>query len=286
MTNELVIGSAWLLAVVLAFTSAGAFAHRAWPERTGDKRPQRLSLSPEVDVPVSFATASAAPRIWRAPLQRQEGEAEWRYDLFTPPSIFYDDQTRTFTLAKPPAAPGKTPPASFGLEFLGVKHEPFRLQLIGHVGEGPDARGVFENRVSGEIFLGAAGQEVPELALRIEAFAVRRESVEIPDSMTTEQTVARATICEPGSSQPITLSERERAVAGDVVALVVGKNGDAAKRVRRGETLQIGAATFRIGEISANPPTLEVFRLGGPGAPAERRVLLPVAPNPEDVLVP
>ena len=262
-------------AIGFAVTSFVIFGALAWRERPGVGGVRTPVLTGAAYAPAIFETPLAAPKFWRAPGAPLRG-GEWRYDLFTPPAIFHDENTRRFTVTPRQATTEKTPEAPFGWELVGVRREPFRLQLIGHVGEGPEAQGVFENLISGEVFLASAGREVPALSLRIEAFGIAPETVAIPESMATEQRVATATVCEDGSSRRVLLTERARQLAGGVVALVATKGDAAPRAVRTGDILRIGTAAYRIGEVSADPPRAEIFKTDSSRQKeAERRVLSP-----------
>ena len=214
----------------------------------------------------------------KAPLPRGR---DWIYDVFTPPEIFYNARTRQFAVMAPAPVGDETPEGPFGLELVSVRPEPFRLQLIGYVGAGSDARGVFENRRSGEIFLGSTGFRVADLALSIKRFGVRSESVAIPDSMSFLQPVATAVITDVRTGRDITLSQRERRFTGNTFALVALAGESAPREVLPGDMIKAGGATFRIEKITLEPAAIDVVKTA-PDLTAPVQRTLPIRFDPTD----
>jgi hypothetical protein len=257
----------------LALVSAAVFAGLAW--RAGSAGPiGRPALTGAPYTPVAVDAPVVKTETWDAPAPHPRGR-DWVYDVFTPPEIFYHARTRQFAV-KPPAGTGEdAPEVPFGVELIAVKRDPFRLQLIGYVGEENEARGIFENLVSGEVFLAAAGRRVPNLALSVKSFAVHREPVVIPDSMTVNQPVATAVIHDDKSRQDVTLTQRERHFTGSVFALVAPPGATVTREVRPGDAFQIGDATYRVESISLDPAAVEITKTA-PSLDAPDRRTLPL----------
>ena len=260
-----------LSAAALALFSGALFGVLAW--RTSATAPfGRPALGGAAYAPVAVDAPAVKAETWDAPVPLPRGR-DWVYDVFTPPEIFYNARTRQFAV-KPPAGSGTdAPEAPLGLELVAVRRDPFRLQLIGAVGEGAEARGVFENRVSGEVFLAAAGRRVPDLALSIARFTVSAQPVVIPESMTVNQLVATAVVRDDRSHEEVTLTQRERQFSGSVSAIVASPGETALREVRTGDTFLLGAASYQIGKITLDPATIEVTKTA-PGLDApDRRTL-------------
>lgn len=206
---------------------------------------------------------------WPAPAPQKRGR-EWIYDTFTPPEIFYNPRTKQFTV-KPPTAAAEAVEEPFGLELIAVRPEPFRLQLIGYVGD----RGTFENTLTGEVFLGAAGKRVPALGLTIVGFDVRLQPIALRDSMTTQQRVATAVVRDEKTGRDVTITHRERHFTGTVSAFVAAEGANAAREVRSGDGFKLGAATYRVEKVQLTPPQIEVTKEAPTLPQPERRTLVP-----------
>src|SRR5687767_7844597 len=156
--------------------------------------------------PYTTLFRSQAPPVkmetWAAPVAQSRGR-EWIYDTFTPPEIFYNARSKQFTVKPPSSLVDEDTQEAFGLELIAVRPEPFRLQLIGYAGGEGNWRGTFQNVISGEVFLAAAGRRVPNLGLTIRALDVSLQPVRIADSMTTNQRVATAVVRDEKTGRDI-----------------------------------------------------------------------------------
>ncbi len=138
-------------------------------------------------------------------------DGAWTYELFGPPEIHFDASSQQLMVVSPDkvsAGANKIVPDDDGPELVAIHRVPFRLQLVGHFGEGADATGTFANMKTGETFLARAGREVPELGLTIAKFKVARQPVAIPDSMTTIESVAAAEVVDTSSGEATVLTDR------------------------------------------------------------------------------
>ncbi len=273
--KPLLLGAAALFVI-----SAAVFGYLIWRDRAAAPvgRPA-LSAPPyaaaAIDAPTVKSTAWSAP----APLARGR---DWLYDVFTPPEIFYSARTRQFSVSPASVVSNDLPDEPFGLDLLGVRPEPFRLQLIGFVGAEADARGIFENRVSGEVFLASAGHRVADLALSIRRFSVRAEEVAIPESMGFKQRVGTAVVTDARTGRDVILTQRERRMTGNVFAFVALDGESAPREVRPGDTFKHGVATYRIELIDAELSTIDVTK-SSPDLDEPWRRTIPVRFDPTDL---
>jgi hypothetical protein len=278
-SDKLLIGAA----VLLALASAGGFGSLGYRQQTmpSDPVPQvQLASTPYTP------TAPDAPPVktdtWELPGSQTRGR-DWVYDTFTPPEIFYNARSKQFTVKPPSSLLDEDASEAFGLELVAVRPEPFRLQLIGYVGGEGNWRGTFQNVLSGEVFLAAAGRRVPNLALSIRSLEVKRQPVMLPESMTTMQRVATAVVRDEKARRDITLTHRERHYTGTVFAFVAEPGETAAREVRTGDAFKIGDATYRIDRIETTPPSIEVTKESPTLVQPDRRTLAPrEADSPED----
>jgi hypothetical protein len=167
------------------------------------------------------------------------------------------------------------PEEEFGIELVAVRPEPFRLQLIGYVGGDGRWRGTFENVLTGEVFLAAAGKQVPALGLSIRSFEVQAQPVALADSMTTRQRIATAIVRDEKTGREVTLTHRERQFTGSVSAFVALPGETATREVRAGDTFKLGEATYRIDKVQLTPAALEVTKEAPSLAQPDRRSLFP-----------
>jgi hypothetical protein len=267
--------------ILLAVALAGAVASGATFGALG-RRPARAPGGPAAPVTLSAApyqpTAPGAPVVttgrWPPPVAQARGR-EWIYDAFTPPEIFYNARTKQFTVKPPAGAITEEPAEPFGLELVGVRPEPFRLQLIGYAGGAGDWRGTFQNQVTGEVFLAAAGRRVPDLGLTITSLDVRPVAVALPQSMTTRQKVATAVVHDERTRRDVTLTHRARQFTGAFAALVAAAGEPATREIREREEFKLGAAAYRVEKIELVPPRLEVTKESPTLAQPDRRTLRP-----------
>ena len=262
-------------AVLLALGSAAAFGtlalrHQAVP--SGQLPPVVLAQAPYT--PTSPDAPPIKTETWDQPGAQSRGR-DWVYDAFTPPEIFYNARSKQFTVKPPSSLLDEDAVEAFGVELVAVRPEPFRLQLIGYVGGEGHWRGTFQNVLSGEVFLAAAGRRVPNLALTIKLLEVKLQPVALAESMTTKQRVATAVVRDEKAGRDITLTHRERHFTGTVFAFVAETGESAAREVRTGDAFKLGEATFHIDKIETTPPSIEVTKEAPSLLQPDRRTLTP-----------
>lgn len=262
-------------ALVASGVSAGVFGTLTWRNARTPRGPAaRVQLADIPYTPTATDAAVVKSDVWAPPGAQSKGR-DWVYETFTPPEIFYNARSKHFTVKPPLAGGDDAPEEPFGLELVTVRPEPFRLQLIGFIGEGDGARGTFENVMTGEVFLAGAGRRLPNLALVINSLDVRQTPVAIPDSMTTRQRVATAVVRDERAGRDVTLTHRERRFTGGLSAFVAQPGQTAVQEVRAGETLKLGDATYRIEKILLAPPSVEVTKESPALSQPDQRTLTP-----------
>lgn len=213
--------------------------------------------------------------LWTPPSSQTRGR-DWVYDTFTPPEIFYSSRTKHFTV-KPPLSISEegVVEEAFGVELVSVRAEPFRLQLIGYLGEGAAARGTFENVATGEVVLGSAGRHLAKLGLTIKSFEVKLVEIKAAGSMTTHQRIASAVVLDDKTGSEVTITHRERHFTGGLSAFVAYVNEAATREVREGETFIRGDVTYRVEKILLSPATIEIIKESPALTQPDRRTLTP-----------
>jgi len=119
--------------------------------------------------PAGIDAPTVSTKTWPVAPSQTRG-ADWIYDVFTPPEIYYNEATKQFSVTPPVTVTIPEPEAPFGVSLISVKQDAFRLQLVGYVGGEGDYRGTFEDTVSGETGVGRTGKVFPKLGLAIKSF--------------------------------------------------------------------------------------------------------------------
>jgi hypothetical protein len=260
-------------AMVLAGISAACFGLRS-----ADVEPIRgpwsaASYSP----PKPGGGGETKTEAWLPPTAQPPGSG-WRYEVFSPPEIFYDASSRRFTVAgmrvAPAIATASTEAAPFGLTLLAVRRGRFRLQLVGFAGGEGDYRGVFKNRETTGVLLAGAGRDLPKLGLTIDRFEVRRTEVRLPKSMTIHRLVATAFVRDARTGETVTLTSAAPCTTASLVATVTtAAEPERPIELRVGESLRAANAIYTIDRIRFAPPAIDVSRQTASPRRSDRRTL-------------
>ena len=260
---------------MLAIASAAVFGTLAIRHKGAPTEPvPQVELSDAPYVSIAPEAPPVKTETWAAPVAQSRGR-EWIYDTFTPPEIFYNARSKQFTVKPPSSLLDEDALESYGLELIAVRPEPFRLQLIGYVGGEGNWRGMFQNLVSGQVFLASGGHRVPPLSLTVRSLDVSPQPIRMGESMVTRQRVATAVVRDEKAERDITLTHRERVFTGTVFAFVAAPGETAAREVRTGDMFKLGEATYRIEKIETTPASVEVVKESSTLSQPDRRVLTP-----------
>jgi hypothetical protein len=222
--------------------------------------------------------AKEHPETWNAPMALARGR-EWVYEVFTPPEILYDSESRRFRVAgdsRVEDSSRTSDSADFGFELVAIEAIEFPLQLVGYVGEPGAYRGIFTNVTTTETFLGAAGRRVPELGLVIETFGVTRKAVAIAESMSTLEWVAEATVRHEFNGEETVLNDRAQALSGLPRVRLRRTQRDGADWVAgEGDGQRIRDILYRIEKIQLAPASVTISKETAGATAPERRTLTP-----------
>ena len=209
----------------------------------------------------------------------QTSGAEWIYDVFTPPEIYYDATSKKFSVTPPVAPPvGPEVVVPFGVELVQVKPDAFRLQLVGYIGSEGDYRGTFENTVSGETIIGRAGKTIPSLGLTIKTFEVKKITITSKESMPTYVTEATAVVVDTKTGDQITLTNKQRSISGEPFAVLKAAGNDQPVSYRAGATFQAGTAKYTVLSVTVEPPSVEIRKESPDLKEPITKTLTPLAP--------
>jgi hypothetical protein len=239
----------------------GSFAWYVWPVRPHGRshRAPPLEAKTAADyAPARFEPLIKKPGEWAAPRAQARG-SEWIYDVFTPPEVFYDAATQQFAVSRPRDREQAAP----GLKLLAVQRTPFRLQLVGFVGEAGRYLGTFENELTGEVFLAEAGRALPALGLVITEFAVERRPLALADRQASNPWVATAVVRDEQTGEVSKLTAGERHYTGELRAmLAAGEDGeDGARELRQGDEVRDDEQSYVVDRLQLDPPKVELTQL-------------------------
>jgi len=228
--------------------------------------------------PAGIDAPRVSTKVWPQPLAQTRG-AEWIYDVFTPPEIYYDATTKQFSVTPPVNVPDKPKePIPFGVELVSIKQDIFRLQLVGYIGGEGDYRGNFENALSGETIIGRAGKEFTDLGLKVKSFQVKRNVIKSPDSMDTIEIEAIAVVVDTKTGDETTLTNKRRLIKGTPIAILKETvSGNTIEKKAEG-TFVIGDATYTVVTATAEPPSVVISKTSPSLVAPETKTLTPPAP--------
>lgn len=244
--------------------------------------PVPSSGSPYEAAPINLAPAESKQWV-KAP--SQSAGANWLFDVFTPPVIYYNVQTKQFTVTIPELKVIDTSVVvdpvvePFGLELVKVEQALFRLQLVGYVGEGPSARGNFEDQINHKVIFGTAGKKLPELNLEIVKFSAERRRTKVDGGTEIVETVATALVRDTVTGVETPLDAKVRTTEGSL-AVTLKKTDGSLVTAKSGEKITIGENTFTVGELHLSPPSAVVTKEGGKLPEPKTETLLVPPPAP------
>jgi hypothetical protein len=244
-------------------------------------------------VPANLSEFRVSTQVW-APPAAQSGGADWVYDVFTPPEIYYDLANKRFTVTPPSSAGGvvvKPVEPPFGVELVQVKQDAFRLQLVGYTGKPGNYRGTFENAVTGKTILGQAGRKIADLDLTIVSFEVKQNRTEQGTGKTVIiETEAVAQVSDDKTGEVFNLTNKSRLTKGTPIAYLKADGSSELVAYKAGAKFTVGDATFTVNSVtsetnevvvtkespSLKEPLTKTLTVAAPAAPAPA----PTAPAP------
>lgn len=233
--------------------------------------------------PTAIAVTSPASETWEPPTPQSAGD-KWIYDVFTPPKIYYNTGTKQFTVVPPVEGPVDQPPPvpePVWPELVKVEQPLFRLQLVGYVGEGEQARGNFLNTKTGAVVFGTTGKKLPDLNLEIVSFSAERRVVPQPGGTTLVFTEVSAVVRDTETGVETKLDAKTRVPEGPLMATFKLPDGTE-RTASAGETLEVAGIGYKIGELTLVPPSAVATKEGPQVSEPETKTLVvpPPAPPP------
>ncbi len=176
---------------------------------------QKSGAVPSLNAPINVQTADK-PYLPETVSSQTPGEVNWpeaseqstgwRYDVFTPPKIFIDENGQFSEEGWEPPVP----PPPFGIYLVQIERKPYRIQIEGYMQEDPtDASKVlllmFDEEAQKQV-LARPGEEKPEAEFKLLSFDIER----LYDEDNNIQKIAKATILDQRSGEEVVLTDGER----------------------------------------------------------------------------
>jgi hypothetical protein len=259
--------SLWLLP-----TAAGAFLTTALIWAGWLVRPEAEETSSFADrepvAPLPAPPAVAARELpGRAPGQR----TVWPPAQDDAPGLFDSRPGRPFATAALPNF------RRWEVELVATRELPFRLQLIGHFGEGSNLSGIFEAEGVAGSLLARGGEELTEFGLAVRALELESG----PPEGGPARAIAR--IWDGWSGRELVLPESVRIKSGVGAALLApaGYPGEAIELLA-GEIVEVDEDEFRVERIGLSPASATLRRLAtAVGNEGDEELFLQVEGGPE-----
>lgn len=201
---------------------------------------------------------SVAPLDWGKPTP-QKG-ANWIFDIFTPPVIYYDGETETFTVTPPfpNAIPSEDP---FELKLVKVSRQPFRLQLVSYAGAIGNYLLTLENLESGRDIFCAPGDDLIDLGVRILEFKEKRLVAASAGKDSTEafDLVGEVLVEDLESGKSYRLRHNEMTFLDESIAEFRIPSGQQL-RLSQGDSWSSEVATYRVNSIESGEGSVRVER--------------------------
>lgn len=215
-------------------------------------RPHRMFAPPPVFAGSTFAFGSSedvvpVPADWEEPVSQSAGP-DWIFEVFTPPVIYFNPESATFTVTPP--LPRGSPP-TFPLELIEVKWDLYRLQYAGHLGE--EGRYLIEllNQETGTYLRGRVGEAFEEEGFTIKAFSVETRFVRLEDPEHTPyaESAVRLLLRDHRAEKEVELTRQP--LRDEQPAAVLRSADGGLHRLFPGESLTVGDDVFTL--VSIDP---------------------------------
>lgn len=197
---------------------------------------------------------------WPAPVdQGAVKEGLWVYGVFTPPKIWWNEETSQFE-ANPPVPPKVRPP--FGVEFVGVERKPYKLQLVGSV-DLPDGTVLMftEDGVPGTMRV-RKGETVKGQDIDFKVLDTKVVREQKPDGTLDRRIVA--TVDDLKTGKQLELNDKERLYMENdrEIALRAIKEPTTVWKFKSAPaSFEYAGGTFTIQEINFDTPAIKVEKV-------------------------
>ena len=219
---------------------------------------------------------TVAGRLWPEPAAQARGRG-WIYEVFTPPSVFYDRRSRALAAIPPDEAPPAGPDTRpLDVQLIQVRRGAFRLQLVGYAGGRNDLCGIFADAVTGETVIGRAGDRLTRHRVRLKQLDLGRSRAGADPGAATGEPVATATLLDETTGDEVALTTRGPSLAGSPLGVFASRKTPGAQRESKaGESFACSGLRYRVQRLELDPPLAVVECLTPEESTAGRQILTP-----------
>ena len=241
---------------------------------------QNSGTSPFLNLPVDVQTSdnpylpkavpSPAPAEVNWP-EAPEQSTGWRYDVFTPPKIFID-QNGQFSEEgwEPPV-----PPPPFGIHLAKIERKLYRIQIEGYMQEDVTDTSktlllMFNEEAQKQVRV-RPGDEKPDAEFKLLSFDIER----LRDVDNNIKKIARATILDQRSGEEVVLTHGERRYESGFT-VVIRSDEDASFSLELAEVaseFEGPAGHYSLLEINLEAPSIKVNKHASDTLESEIRIL-------------
>ena len=265
-----------LLAIAVLVLAGGVFLYL---QKSGVAPSLNLPLDAQPAdnpyVPEIVSSPTPAEVIWPEASEQSTG---WRYDVFTPPKIFIDENGQFSEEGWEPPAP----PSPFGIYLAQIDQKPYRIQVEGYMQEDPtDASKVrllmFDEETRKTVFV-RPGEEKPDAEFKLLSFDIER----LRDENNNIEKIARATILDQRSGKEVVLIDGERRYESGFTAVFCSDEDTSFNLELTDAPFDFEGPTERytLLEISLEASSVKVKKHANESAEAEIRILMARATLP------
>ncbi|MEO6993716.1 MAG: hypothetical protein ABI273_08810 [Lacunisphaera sp.] len=262
------------LAVGLAVMALVMSLGLSWSLRADLRRiksvPVTVHLAKVADQAVALTAAVEVEAPWTIPPAQSAG-SEWKYEVFTPPVVFYDRQAGRFSVT--PAEASRRDDGEFAVQLRSVERKLFRVQLSGYAGTPGSYTAIFTRPGQSAPLLVRENALLEEVGLILKHFAIKKRAIEKTGGGQSFEIVAQAELQDERSGAITVLDSHSKKYDDALVAIVQLSDGPHSTReVREGDLISSGGHDYRISQIQADPAEMVVAREQA-GLPAATKVL-------------
>ena len=215
-------------------------------------------------LPVSLSTEAS----WPAVVPQSTG---WRYDVFTPPKIFIDEDGQFSEEGWEPPVP----PPPFGVYLADIQRKPYRLQLEGYIEEDrSDASKtllLMFNEEAQKQVRARPGDEKPDAEFKLLDFDIQR----IRDGDNNIEVVAKATILDQRRGEEVVLTHGERRYDSGVTVIIRSQQDSTYSKELSEAPVEFEGplGQYTLLEINLEESTVTVEKQGVDDEESETRIL-------------
>jgi hypothetical protein len=217
-------------------------------------------------------TPAPVREAWPEPRGQSHGD-EWRYELFGPPDIALDHGRGAFVVRPNLAEPKAMAPAETVPEMIEVLPEPFRVQLVGSIGDDADLRAILRDSATSETFLARPNQRFEGLGVSVSRVGYSKITVHEDEFGPVHEVVLVVHLFDERANEEVRLMNGVKRFTGRLrVALRL--EGDR-REFFEGAAFSLGGWAARVDRIQKNPDEVCISRTRPGKAQVETLVLRP-----------